>query len=242
MMSDINYSPVLEIKGLSFSFDKKSKNNIINHLDFSIGKNDIIAIVGPNGAGKTTLLKLLIGLLEPAEGIFKFNNKIISNQRDLLHSIGFVFQNPDEQVFFPKVEDDIAFALRNLGLKSKDINEKVHLVMHKLKISYLYGRSFFSLSFGEKKKFSIAGVLVTKPEILILDEPTIGLDPWSKNEFIDIIKDLANESSLIVATHDFDLLKKVNHILFLWNGSFIRDFDTFSDFEQFSSSFNPKRE
>ena len=242
MANDNQTNSVLEIKNLTFTYEKASTNPIINKLNLSIKSNEIIAIVGPNGAGKTTFLKLLVGLLKPYEGTFFLNNQEILNHRDLLHSIGLVFQNPDEQVFFPKVEDDISFGLRNLGLKETDISEKVHNVMHKLKITYLSGRSFFSLSFGEKKKVSIAGVLVTKPEILILDEPTIGLDPWSKNEFISMFKEVSSESSLIITTHDYDLLKEANRIYFLWDGSFIRVFEDFSDFAKFSNSFTPVRE
>lgn len=242
MATDINESQFLEIRDLSFSYSSKTENKIISHLNFSIKKNEVVAIVGPNGAGKTTLLKLIVGLIKPSEGIFIFKNKTILHQKDLLRSIGLVFQNPDEQVFFPRIEEDIAFGLRNLGIHGKDIEERVHMIMHKLKITYLTGRSFFSLSFGEKKKVSIAGVLVTRPEIMILDEPTIGLDPWSKNDITSILKDLASESSLVIVTHDYDLLKQVNRIFFLWKGTFIRIFENYSDFEKFSSTFDPTRE
>lgn len=234
--------PVLEIENLTFKYNKHATTNIINQINFSINKNEIIAIAGPNGAGKTTFLKLLVGLLKPQTGSIKIDNKEISNSKDLLHSIGLVFQNPDEQVFFPKIEEDIAFGLQNLGIGSKEIEAKVHEVMHKLKITYLSGRTFFSLSFGEKKKISLAGVLVTKPEILILDEPTIGLDPWSKKEFIEILKDLAEDSTLLIATHDYDLLKEADRIYFLWEGSFIEVFDNFTLFEQFAEKFTVKRE
>ncbi len=242
MITDTRLSQLIEIKKLTFSYNKKSENKIINNLNFSISKNEAVAIVGPNGAGKTTFLKLLIGLLKPFEGTFLYKQRIVSNQRDLLHSIGLVFQNPDEQVFFPRVEEDIAFGLRNLGFNSSEIDEKVQMVMHKLKITYLAGRSFFSLSFGEKKKVSIAGALVTSPEILILDEPTIGLDPWSKKEFSSLLSNLAKESTLIIATHDYDLLKQVDKIYFLWKGSFIQVFNNFSDFKKFSDLFDPTRE
>ena len=242
-MSESNNSDsVLEIKNLLFTYHKNTKHAIIDELNFSIKKHEIISIAGPNGAGKTTFLKLLVGLLKPLKGSFFLNNKEIFHPRELLHSIGLVFQNPDEQVFFPKVEDDIAFSLRNLGLTDSEINESVHSVMHALKITYLYGRSFFSLSFGEKKKVSIAGTLVTKPEILILDEPTIGLDPWSKAEFIDIIKNLATETSLIIATHDRDILNESNKVYFLWDGKFIRIFDNILNFDEFSKTFIPNRE
>ena len=114
--------------------------------------------------------------------------------------------------------------------------------MHKLKITYLSGRTFFSLSFGEKKKISIAGVFVTQPSIIILDEPTIGLDPWTKNEFYEIIENISNESSIIIATHDYDLLKQVQKILFLWDGKFIKEFHDFDAFLEFSNAFIPNRE
>lgn len=233
---------VLEIKDLTFDFIKNSDHQIIKHINLFVNEHEIIAIAGPNGVGKTTFLKLLVGLLKPQQGTIKVNNKEISNKKDLLHSIGLVFQNPDEQVFFPRVEEDIAFGLQNLRISPEEIKEKVHQVMHKLKITYLTGRSFFSLSFGEKKKVSLAGVFVTKPEIIILDEPTIGLDPWSKKEFISMLKTLSQESTLLITTHDYDLLREVTRINFLWDGNFIREFNNFQEFEEFSYTFQPIRE
>ena len=233
---------ILEIKDLSFSYDKNVKHPIINNLNFSVHKHEIMAIVGPNGAGKTTLLKLLVGLLKPIHGHLLLNDKEVKNTKQLLQAVGIVFQNPDEQVFFPKVEDDIAFGLENLELKPEDIQEKVHQVMHKLKITYLNGRSFFSLSFGEKKKVSLAGVLVTRPEVILFDEPTIGLDPWSRQEFINILKDLRQESTLLIVSHDEELLKEAQKIHFLWEGTFIHSFTNFIDFKTFLPNFQIKRE
>lgn len=235
-------STILDIHNLSYTYDHKNLGNIIDNIDFSVNQHEVIAIAGPNGVGKTTLLKLLIGLLKPQTGKICINGTEITNSRDLSKSIGFVFQNPDEQVFFPHVEEDIAFGLRNLGISKNEIQEKVHLVMHQLKITYLSGRTFFSLSFGEKKKVSLAGVVVTSPKIIILDEPTIGLDPWSKKDIVKTILDLAKEASIIIATHDFELLQQVNRILFLWEGKFHKEFTTFQDFENFSSQFVPTKE
>ena len=234
-------STILDIQNLSYTYDKKNLGNIINNINFSMNQHEIIAIAGPNGAGKTTFLKLLIGLLKPQTGKIFINGTEVINPRELSNSIGFVFQNPDEQVFFPHVEEDIAFGLRNLGTPENEIDEKVHTVMHQLKITYLSGRTFFSLSFGEKKKVSIAGVVVTYPKIIILDEPTIGLDPWSKKDIVKIILDLAKDTSIILATHDFELLQQVNRILFLWEGKF-REFENFKDFENFSAEFVPTKE
>jgi energy-coupling factor transporter ATP-binding protein EcfA2 len=158
------------------------------------------------------------------------NGEKIINNKALTNYVGIVFQNPDEQVFFPIVEDDIAFGPRNMRLNDKEIRKRVEDALEALDITHLRKRSFLNLSFGEKKKVAFAGILASKPEVVVLDEPTIGIDPWSVPNFLDIIETLKKQSSLIVATHDFNVLKIVDRIYLLWDGKIKAEFSSFDEF------------
>ncbi|MHA2033233.1 MAG: AAA family ATPase, partial [Candidatus Kariarchaeaceae archaeon] len=121
--------------------------------------------------------------------------------------------------------------LRNLQFPEDEIKRRVNNVLETLKIQKLRGRSFFNLSFGEKKKVALAGVMVTSPDIMVLDEPTIGLDPWSRKQFLELILEVKKHCTLVVVTHDFDLLKIVDEIHFMWDGSVIDVYQDFTEFE-----------
>lgn len=222
---------LIELKDIIFGYEKNKP--ILNKLNLTITHGKLIAIAGPNGSGKTTLIKHLNGLHKPDEGKVLYKGVPVKKSDHLTEHVGIVFQNPDEQVFFPNPVDDIAFGLRNLGVEEEEINRRVDEVMSTLKIKKLKGRNFFNLSFGEKKKVAFAGVLVTSPDIMVLDEPTIGLDPWSRDEFFDLILEMKKHSTVIVVSHDFDLLKLVDEIHFLWEGEII---DVYDDFEEFKNN------
>ena len=222
--------PVLELLDISFTYSQKNEFGILRRITLDIWPNEILAITGPNGAGKTTLLKVLIGLLKPQKGEIRHFGEPVHDSRKLTRIAGMVFQNPDEQVFYPIVEDDIAFGLKNQHRSPKEVKEEVSAVLSELHISHLHKRSFFGLSFGEKKKVALAGVLATRPKVLILDEPTIGLDPWSQSEVMSMIRKLSESSSVVIATHDFSLLKLATRILFLWNGESRQIYKSFDDF------------
>jgi cobalt/nickel transport system ATP-binding protein len=232
MIKDNSIIPILEFQNISFSYNKNGPL-VLDQLDFKIEKNKFVAIAGPNGAGKTTLIKHFNGLLKPNFGDIYHDGEIIKSSKHLTEHIGIVFQNPDEQVFFPKVRDDIVFGLRNRGINSEDIKTKTEEIINQLKISNLIDRSFFSLSFGEKKKVAFAGILITQPDVLVLDEPTIGLDPWAKNHFLDLIESFKSPSrAIICATHDFDLIKRADEIYLLWDGKLSHPLKNFEEFSE----------
>lgn len=236
----MTHETIFELCDITYGYEKG--NPILDGLNLKITGGKLIAIAGPNGSGKTTLIKHLNGLHKPDSGEIYFKGKPVKKFSHLTEHVGIVFQNPDEQVFFPNIEDDIAFGLRNMDVPEDRIKEKVNSVMKTLKISKLKGRSFFNLSFGEKKKVAFAGVLVTSPDIMVLDEPTIGLDPWSRQQFLEMIMDMKHHSTLIVVTHDFDLLKIVDEIHFLWDGKFIGVYDNFEEFKSNMFLNNPDDE
>lgn len=229
-------NPILEVKHLWFRY-KKNLPFVLQDISFSVQENDVLGITGPNGSGKTTLVKHLNGLLTPERGEILFEgNKV--NRKTLVRSIGLVFQNPDEQVFYPVVKEDIEFGPRNMKLSEKEIAQRVNYALETLKIKHLATRKYVTLSFGEKKKVAIAGVLAMKPRVLILDEPTIGLDPWSKQSFLKELFQLKQESTIIIISHDFDLLKKIDKIILLHRGRVVKQFVDYKKFLQATETLN----
>ncbi|MGC8948075.1 MAG: energy-coupling factor ABC transporter ATP-binding protein [Thermoprotei archaeon] len=193
----------------------------LKNVNLRIFKGERIGILGPNGAGKSTLLMLINGLFKPTEGqVYVFGmltNK--SNLHKIRMKVGLVFQDPDDQLFSPTVLDDVAFGLLNMGL-SKD--EALKKAREALKIVGLEDRENsppHHLSIGEKKKAAIATILAMNPEILILDEPTVNLDPKSKTEIVRFINKLYHELNitLIVTTHDVDMIPMIVDRVYILN-------------------------
>jgi len=206
---------MIELIDLSFSYSKDKI--IVDNINLRIQNNS--AIIGPNGSGKTTLLYLILGLLK-GKGKIKVNNVEVEkkNLRKIRKMIGFVFQNPDNQLICPIVFDDIAFGLRNIGLNGDGINKKVSKILKRFDIYDLRNRFVHELSFGEKRLISLLSVLVMEPEIIILDEPTLGLDSKFRYYIYNILKDL--DIQKIIVSHDFEFLKWiVDDVFILYNNN-----------------------
>ncbi|MCK4257555.1 MAG: ABC transporter ATP-binding protein [Halanaerobiales bacterium] len=195
-------------------------------LEFLVHQKERIAILGPNGAGKTTLLKHILGLLKPLEGeVTVFGHQPSKEQREVVKKIGMVFQNVDEQIIGPTVYDDIAFTPRNYGYTKDEIYQMVNEVSNRLGISHLLDKIPHYLSGGQKKKVALAGAMVLKPELLILDEPFNGLDPESKDEMINLMNEINHSygTALLLTSHDINLLSEiVDKIYILHSGKIIR--------------------
>jgi len=190
-------------------------------LDFTVGEGERVVILGPNGAGKTTLLSHIMGLLTPIEGSVEVMGlKPDKHFNSIRKHIGVMFQNVDEQIIGPTVFDDIAFALRNDRMPKKQVDEAVNLVAKNIGIEGMLTKIPHYLSGGQKKKVALAGALVMKPKLLILDEPFEGLDPVSKNEMIDYLNRLSREEgiALIVATHDINVVPQIADTLYVLSG------------------------
>ncbi len=222
--------PLLATVNISYCYEKNRP--VLTNVSLTVKPKEILAIAGPNGSGKTTLVKHLNGLIKPTTGKIYYLEEEIKDPKELMKKVGLVFQNPDDQVFFPIVEEDIAFGPRNMGLSLNEIKERVNHALSSMQILPLRNRSYYTLSFGERKKVAIAGILAMRPEIIILDEPTIGLDPWSKKSFIELINKLRAETTIILVSHDFDLLKISDRILFLKEGQIIGEYTDFEVFKQ----------
>ncbi len=181
-------------------------------VSLQIQQGDRIALLGPNGSGKSTLILLIAGLLTPKTGEIRvFGEKTSSKNFQKFRSrIGLVFQDPDDQLFTPSVIEDIEYGPKNLKLPEEDIKARSTHVLEKMGITHLKDRPPHRLSFGEKKKVSLATALVLKPELLILDEPTANLDLVSRRGLIDTLNELSREgTTVIVSTHDAEAIPEL---------------------------------
>jgi cobalt/nickel transport system ATP-binding protein len=176
-------------------------------LEFTADRGSRVAILGPNGSGKTTMLFHILGLLAPQEGTVSVFGVDPSSQWPAIRKrIGVVLQNVDEQLISPTVYDDVAFSPRQYGLPESEVREAVEAALALLGIEDLGVRVPHNLSGGEKRKVALAGALVMRPDLLVLDEPFEGLDPTSRRLLIDLLARLAEERdmTIVMSTHDID--------------------------------------
>ncbi len=184
----------------------------LHGISLEVKQGERVAILGPNGSGKSTLILLIAGLLTPKSGeITVFGQKTTSKDFQKFRSrIGIVFQDPDDQLFTPSVIEDIEYGPKNLKLPEEDIRARSAHVLEKMGIEHLRDRLPHRLSFGEKKKVSLATALVLKPELLILDEPTANLDLVSRRGLIETLNELSRAgTTIIVSTHDAEAIPEL---------------------------------
>lgn len=195
---------MIHISNLSYFYPDghQALKNI--NLDIKSGAN--VAIVGANGAGKSTLLSLMVGIFSAKEGGIQIAGiPLIKNRlEEVRRKVGFVFQNPDDQLFMARVYDDISFGPRNFGYGPEEIKQMTESAAATMKIEHLLERAPHKLSGGEKRNVAIAAVLAMSPEVLLFDEPSSYLDPKSRRNFIDAMTPLNHTK--VIATHDLDLV------------------------------------
>lgn len=188
-------------------------------------------MTGNNGSGKTTLLRLLVGLLKPESGTIKIFNKTLTRDKQKLweirKSIGFLFQNPDDQLFAPTIEEDIGFGARNLKLDEEEVKERVNWALKAVDLLEFKEYSPLNLSWGQRKRAALAGLLVMKPKLLILDEPFANLDFKSIYNHLKILEQLRkdNDITIIFTTHNLFFVEHWanNKMIFLDNGTIVFD-------------------
>lgn len=203
----------LDAMSLTYSYDDGTL--ALKDLSISLNEGEKVAIVGPNGAGKSTLLHLIAGFRMPFQGdVFVDGLKLeVSTADDVRKKLGLLFQDPDDQIFMPTVEEDVAFGPRNLKLD--DVEGRVLKAMRSTGTDHLAKRRPHRLSYGMKKRVAIAGILAMDPEILLLDEPTSGLDPRSRAELISFLKGM--KRTMLIATHDLDAAAEIADRLVVLN-------------------------
>lgn len=194
----------VEVRQLHYSYP--DGREAIRNISLSIHHGESVGIIGANGAGKSTLLLLLTGILFPLSGEVLVGDIHVTKKTlpMIRQRLGMVLQDPDDQLFLPTVYDDVAFGPRNYGLNDQEIAERVQRALETVGISHLSDRAPFKLSGGEKRAASIATVLSLDPDILIMDEPTTGLDPRSRRKLIHLLDSF--DHTKIIASHDLEMV------------------------------------
>jgi len=202
---------MIEVKDVSFTYPNGVE--ALRRVSLTVKNGEFIAVMGQNGAGKTTLVKHFNGLLKPTKGevlIDGVSTREVS-VASLARKVGFVFQNPDHQLFCETVEEEVAYALRNFGFKERDIKRRVTWALNLLGLTQYRQTSPFMLSGGERKRVALASVLAWNPRVVILDEPTIGQDYQQKEKLRQFIVQLnAQGKTVIIVTHDVEFVAECN--------------------------------
>ncbi|QBI55399.1 energy-coupling factor ABC transporter ATP-binding protein [Streptomonospora litoralis] len=199
---------VLAGRGLSFHYPDSAP--VFTALDVEIAAGDVVGVLGPNGGGKTTLLRLLSGSLTPSAGEVRLGGERVRRGRreltELRRRVQLVFQDPDDQLFSASVTQDVSFGPLNLGLDKQAARERVEWALDALDITGLAEQPTHLLSYGQRKRVVLAGALAMRPSVLVLDEPTAGLDPEGVESLLETLEGLrAAGTTLVVSTHDVDL-------------------------------------
>ncbi|MGL5692481.1 MAG: energy-coupling factor transporter ATPase [Peptostreptococcaceae bacterium] len=215
------------VKNLTYIYneDMPFSSKALDNISFEIEDKDFVGIIGHTGSGKSTLIQHLNGLLKPSSGEIHINDFNITNPElnltDIRKRVGVVFQYPEYQLFEETVEKDIAFGPSNLGLEASEIHNRVKGSMEAVGLDYneYKDKSPFELSGGQKRRVAIAGVIAMNPEVLILDEPTAGLDPGGRDEIFDLIKMLhkKHNMTIILSSHSMDDMAKLAKTIIVMN-------------------------
>lgn len=220
-MSHIN----INVENLSFSYEKEQP--ILKNITFTAKENDSIGIIGANGVGKSTLLKLLVGLNLNYEGSIRVENiPVEKNTLSIIRErIGYVFQDSDNQLFMSNVYEDIAFAPRNYGFSEEEVKKRVENALNMVHINNFKNKKIYKLSGGEKKLVSIATIFSMTPDIILMDEPSIALDPKNRRNLINILNEFQHLK--IIASHDLDMiLDTCNRTILMSEGKIVKDGNT----------------
>ena len=211
---------IFDLRNVSYSY--VGKIDALKDVTLKIDRGELVSIIGSNGSGKSTLLAILNGLIYPSSGEFyAFENQITEDVFDAIKDnefrtyfrtkVGFVFQNSDVQLFSPTVYEEIAFGPLQLNVTPEEVKTRVEDVLDMMNIAKLRDRSPHTLSGGEKKKVCIATVLVNNPDVLLLDEPSAGLDPRTQLWLVELLQELGQAGkTVITATHDLEIIDQIS--------------------------------
>lgn len=217
-MTSASYS-LLQLKSLEFSYPDAP--GVLRRLDVTIRNGERVGLIGPNGAGKSTLFLLASGILEPAAGeVLVHGKRVVKGSFN--PQIGLVFQRSEDQLFCPRVWDDVAFGPRNMGIGDEELKRRVNQALVLVGAERLAERPVHHLSEGEKRLVTIAGVLAMGPQMILYDEPSAGLDIRTRRRLIPLLKKSA--PSIVIASHDLELILEVcTRVLLLDQGMIVAD-------------------
>lgn len=216
---------IISVSDLSFGYDSKRK--VLENINFRLKKGESVGLVGANGVGKSTLLRILVGLNTGFQGDVMVNNIPLEkkNLKTIRKNVGYVFQDADSQLFMSTVFDDVAFAPRNYGMSEAEVNEKTMEALKVVHIEQLKDKQIYKLSGGEKKLASIATILSTEPDVILMDEPSVALDPKNRRNLINILNQL--NQAKIIASHDLNMIMDTcERTILLSDGKIIKDGNT----------------
>jgi len=218
-----SHNLIINLTDISFSYPGSA--NVLDKLNLQFSKNEKIGLMGPNGSGKTTLFHIIMGLLKPVSGKIEIFGKTAKEEKDFIdvrRKIGLLFQDADDQLFSPTVLEDVAFGLLNLGQPRDEAIDIARKTLDFLGLAGFEDRLTYKLSGGEKRLVSLATVLAMKPKILLLDEPTAGLDKKTTTKIKKTLSEL--DLSYILISHEFDLLSEITDSIYtIDNGKIIFD-------------------
>ncbi|MGI8822076.1 MAG: energy-coupling factor ABC transporter ATP-binding protein [Acidimicrobiia bacterium] len=219
-------TPTISVEGLSYTYPDGTE--ALTDIDLHIHAGERIALLGPNGAGKTTLILHMNGILMPQQGSVAVTGLRLDHRSvmEIRRRVGIVFQDPDDQLFMPTVWQDVAFGPQNLGLDHDAVAARVERALETVGMTGVANRPPNHLSFGQKRRVAIAGVLAMEPEILVLDEPTSNLDPASRRELTELLTSLA--ITQLIVTHDMPYAAEVcERAMVIDEGRIVADGTTF---------------
>jgi len=220
----------MAVKGLGFTYPDGTR--ALHDVSFRIEPGACVALIGANGAGKSTLLLHLNGAVQPGAGTVTIGGlEVGPGTLDAVRrTVGMVFQDPDDQLFMPTVQEDVAFGPRNLGLSEAVVAQRVARALATVDLAHLANKPPYRLSAGEKRRAAIATVLAMDPGLLVMDEPTTGLDPRARRQLLELLKGFGH--TRIIATHDLDLvLELCERTIILHEGEVKADGPTLRVFE-----------
>lgn len=215
----------IRVENVTHIYKQEDEHKALDEVNLSIQDNEFIGLIGHTGSGKSTLVQLLNGLIKPTNGSVVVDGQDITkektNLKEIRRKIGLVFQYPEHQLFEETVYDDVAFGPRNLGLSNKEIQERVEEAMKLVGLDFaaFKTRSPFNLSGGQQRKVAFAGVLAMKPQALILDEPSAGLDPQGREQLINLLKHLYNQynMTIILISHRMEEIARLSSRVIVMN-------------------------
>lgn len=214
--------PILTVENLSFRYDKRVDLDTLSSISFSVRKGEWLAIIGTNGSGKSTLAQILVGLLKPDHGTVKIDGIELTEESkwQIRKKIGIVFQNPDNQFIGTTVEDDVAFSLENVNMPFEEMEQRVIEAIRMVGLEEQRKSDPSNLSGGQKQRVAIAGILALKPDILILDESFVMLDPLSRKDLLHTLKKLKEQQAITIIsiTHDMNEAAAADRIIELKAG------------------------
>lgn len=208
------------LKAVDLTYQYEDGTHALTNINFDTKNGQVIGVIGSNGAGKSTLFKCLTGLVKPKTGKVFLEEQALgynkSNIQYLRQKVNMVFQDPEKQIFFPRVYDDVAFGPRNLKWTESEVSRQVNASIAKTGLENLVEKPVHYLSFGQKKRVAISGILAMDCQVIIFDEPEAGLDPSMKKRMISIMKELSEQGkTIIISSHNMDLIYELTDYVYV---------------------------